>query len=228
MDNSINTIESNVRNFGLFAWLYENESAHSSRRNKQAKRVKAQRGLFVGSIPSYGYKSKNAILKTKTDETPDTIRCIFEKYLSGISMDTIAKTLTDEGVPTPSQVAKKTAPSMLWHASSIKVILKNRHYCGDLVQNRSETITVTSIKRRELCEEDQVIIEATLEPFIPKETFNAVQTLMKTSTRSSTAPKKQFSRISFTAMSVIKVCGLKRTKKVTAAGETLNTAVHSA
>ncbi|MFQ3544237.1 recombinase family protein [Halobacillus rhizosphaerae] len=190
LDNSINTVEDNVQNFGLFAWLYENESANSSRRNKQAKRVKAQRGLFVGSTPPYGYKSENGILKVKSDHTPSTVRRIFEEYLSGTGMDTIAKTLTAERVPTPSQIANKANASSLWHASAIKIILKNRHYCGDLVQNRSETISVTSIKRREVNSENQIVIEAAHEPIIPKETFNAVQAMMKTRTKASTAPKK--------------------------------------
>ncbi|MCA1010382.1 recombinase family protein [Halobacillus halophilus] len=66
LDNSINTLEGNDHNFGLYAWLYENESANSSRRNKQAKRVKAQRGLFVGSTPPYGYQSENGHLEQST------------------------------------------------------------------------------------------------------------------------------------------------------------------
>ena len=190
LDNSINTIEGNVQNFGLYAWLYENESANSSRRNKQAKRVKAQRGLFVGSIPPYGYASENGHLKIKTDGTPETIRRIYEEYLNGTGMDTIAKNLTSQGILTPSQVAGKANPSKVWYSSSVKVILKNRHYCGDLVQSRSETISVTSIKRREISEENQVIIEDAHEPIIPKETFSSVQKQMQMRTRSSTAPKK--------------------------------------
>lgn len=59
LDNSINSIEGNVDKFGLYAWLYENESANSSRRNKQTQRFKAQHGLFVGSNPPYGYQKKN-------------------------------------------------------------------------------------------------------------------------------------------------------------------------
>lgn len=76
LDNSINSVEGNVQNFGLFAWLSENESANSSRRNKQAKRVKAQRGLFVGSNPPYGYLSENGVLKVKNDNTPIIVRRI--------------------------------------------------------------------------------------------------------------------------------------------------------
>ncbi|MGN0449243.1 MAG: recombinase family protein [Ruminococcus sp.] len=43
LDNSIKTIEGNVQNFGLYAWLYENESTNNSRRNKQAKKAKARK-----------------------------------------------------------------------------------------------------------------------------------------------------------------------------------------
>jgi site-specific DNA recombinase len=190
LDNSINSIEGNVQNFGLFAWLYENESANSSRRNKQAKKVKAQRGLFVGSNPPYGYDCENGVLKIRNDNSPNIVHRIFQEYLDGTGMDTIAKTLTTEGVPTPSQIANKANASNLWHASSIKLILNNPHYCGDLAQGRTETISVTSSKRRELSEEDTVMIENTHEAIIQRETFNAVQSMMQSRTRTTTAPKK--------------------------------------
>lgn len=190
LDGSINSVEGNVQNFGLFAWLYENESANSSRRNKQAKKVKAQRGLFVGSNPPYGYNCENGILKIRNDNSPDIVRRIFQEYLDGTGMDTIAKTLTTEGVLTPSQAANKTNASNLWHASGVKNILNNPHYCGDLVQNRTETISVTSSKRRELSDDGVVIIENTHEAIIPNETFNAVQVMIENRTRTATTPKK--------------------------------------
>ena len=146
LDNSINSLEGNVQNFGLYAWLYENESANSSRRNKQAKRVKAQRGLFVGSNPPYGYQCIEGKPSVRDDETPQIVKRISQDYLSGKGMDTIAKELTVEQVPTASQIAGKTNAFPLWHASSLKNLLNNRHYCGDLVQNRTETVSVTSTK----------------------------------------------------------------------------------
>ncbi|QOY37957.2 recombinase family protein [Anaerobacillus isosaccharinicus] len=190
LDNSINTVEGNVQNFGLFAWLYENESANSSRRNKQAKSAKAQRGLFVGSNPPYGYRSENGILKIKNDNTPATVHRIFQDYLSGTGMDTIAKKLTEEAIPTPAKIANKVNASNQWHGSTIKKILSNPHYCGDLVQSRTETIMVTSSKRRELETENQIIIKDTHEAIIPKDTFNTVQDLIQSRTRTATAPKR--------------------------------------
>lgn len=202
LDNSIHTIEGNDQNFGLYAWLYENESANSSRRNKQAKRIKAQRGLFIGSNPPYGYYSNEGKLIIRNDSTPNIIQRIFQDYIEGKGMDSIAKALTTERIPTPSQVANKMNASNLWHASSIKKILNNQHYCGDLVQNRTETISVTSMKRREVQSDVMTIHENTHEPIISKETFQTVQALMKRRTRATTAPKKHL----FTNMLYCKEC----------------------
>ena len=190
LDNSINTITGEVHNFGLFAWVYENESASNSRRNKDAKRTKAERGLFVGSNPPYGYYSDKGRLKIRKDNIPETVRRIFNEYLNGKGMDSIAKTFTAERIPTPSQIANKSNASPLWHASTIKNILNNQHYCGDLVQNRTETVSVTTTKRRILGEEKVTIQEDTHDPIISKETFLAVQKMLQSRTRTSTAPKK--------------------------------------
>lgn len=190
LDNSINTITGDVQNFGLFAWLYENESANSSRRNKAAKRTKAKRGLFVGSIPPYGYYSDKGKLKIREDKTPEIVRRIFKEYLEGKGMDSIAKIFTAEKIPTPSQIANKTNASPLWHATTIKNILNNQHYCGDLVQNRTETVSVTTTKRRTLDEGQTTVQEDTHDAIISRETFQAVKKMLQTRTRTTTAPKR--------------------------------------
>ncbi|OLS36759.1 recombinase family protein [Bacillus sp. MRMR6] len=57
-----------------------------------------------------------------------------------------------------------------------------------LIQSRTETITVTSAKRREVNEDDLINMEDTHEAIIPKEMFNAVQVMMTSRTRTATAP----------------------------------------
>nr|WP_274598846.1 recombinase family protein [Anaerobacillus isosaccharinicus] len=126
----------------------------------------------------------------KNDNTPATVHRIFQDYLSGTGMDTIAKKLTEEAIPTPAKIANKVNASNQWHGSTIKKILSNPHYCGDLVQSRTETIMVTSSKRRELETENQIIIKDTHEAIIPKDTFNTVQDLIQSRTRTATAPKR--------------------------------------
>ena len=161
LDNSVNTIEDNIQNFGLFAWLYESESTNNSRRNKQAKRVKAQKGQFIGSTPPYGYDCKEGKLIIRNDETPGVIRRIYSEYLAGKGMDTIAKDLFIDNVQTPSQVANKKNATNVWHSSTVKNILTNRHYCGDMLQLRTETISVTTNKRRTVDEDKHIIHEGT-------------------------------------------------------------------
>lgn len=189
LDNSVNTLEGNIQNFGLFAWLYENESSISSRRNKQAKLIKAENGKYIGSNPPYGYDVENGKLVVRTDYTPLIVQRIYNEYLSGIGMDTIAKKLSNEEIPSPSQVANKSNATPMWHGSTIKLILNNRHYCGDLVQLKSQTISVTSTKRKSNSE-DQIVIENTHEPIISKSTYLSVQKLLSTRTRTTTAPKR--------------------------------------
>ena len=120
LDNSINTIEGNIHNFGLYAWLYENESNNSSRRNKLARNSMASRGQFIGSNPPYGYeRGENGTLIIRGDETPDVVRRIFNDYLAGKGMDTIAQDLYNENIPTPSQVINKKNATNIWHSSTI-------------------------------------------------------------------------------------------------------------
>ncbi|MGG0464820.1 recombinase family protein [Priestia aryabhattai] len=192
LDHSIDTTNGDMDKFGLYTWIYENEAANTSRRNKQAKQAKARRGLFVGSTALYGYYSENGRLQIRDDETSNVVRRIFDCYLEGTGMDSIAKSLTAERIPTPSQIAKKKNASHLWHASTIKNILKNQHYCGDLVQNRTETIAVTTTKRRALDTDSLIIHQNTHEPIVSREVFQAVQKMLQSRTRSTTAPKKHF------------------------------------
>jgi site-specific DNA recombinase len=104
-------------------------------------------------------------------------------------MDSIAKNFIAEKIPTPSQIANKSNASPLWHATTIKNILNNQHYCGDLVQNRTETISVTTTKRKTLDVGKATIQENTHEPIISKETFQAIKKMLQIRTRTTTAPK---------------------------------------
>ena len=93
-------------------------------------------------------------------------------------------------MPIPAKIANKSNASKQWHGSTIKHILCNRHYIGDLVQGRSEMIIVTSSQRREIDEENQIIHINTHESIIEKETFNKVQELFRKRTTTGTAPQK--------------------------------------
>ncbi|CAH1213205.1 hypothetical protein PAECIP111893_03647 [Paenibacillus plantiphilus] len=110
-------------------------------------------------------------------------------YLEGKGFDAIARTLTREGCPTPAQVIGKKNAGLYWQGTSIKKILTNPHYVGELVQGRQTTVSVTSKVREEIPREMQIITENAHQALISREDFEAVQQYMKGRKRQQAKPK---------------------------------------
>jgi len=194
----VNTLEDNMELFGLFAWLYEKESENTSRKIKSTLRHNASKGKYKGSVPPYGYELKNGKLYIKSDETTETVKWIFAEYLKGIGPDTIAKKLTLRKVPTPSQVNRRKGAGLIWHGSTIKAMLINQHYIGNLEQGKTTTISVVSTKRKVNNKGDREIVENTHDAIICKEDYKSVQKLMCSKQQHKAAPKSHlFSNITF-------------------------------
>lgn len=186
--------------FGLYAWMYEQESQNTSNRVKETLRTRAKKGIFKGSNPPYGYEVKAGKLYIRNDETPGIVRRIYQEYLEGSGRESIARRLYNEGVRTPANVAGKMNAGDKWNDSTIKLILTNPHYCGDLVQGRTTTVSVTSKKRKKQSEKEQFIIRDTHDAIIPRDMFEDVQKLMKQRKKFITAPKLHlFTNILFCA-----------------------------
>ncbi|MEK5271162.1 recombinase family protein [Aeribacillus sp. FSL K6-8394] len=107
LDNAINTLTGNTHMFGLYAWMYEQESQNTSNRVKETLKTRAKNGLFKGSNPPYGYEVRDGKLYIRNDETPNIVRRIFKEYLEGNGRQSIARRLYNEGVPTPAQMLEK-------------------------------------------------------------------------------------------------------------------------
>lgn len=180
-DNFVNTINGDLRFFPLFIFFAELHSQELSDKIKGSTLAKAKRGEFVGSIPPYGYyKSfKDNKLHINTDNTPQIVKRIYSEYLSGRGFDSIAKGLTKDKIPSPRKNYKKGNASEMWQGSTIRLILQNRHYCGDLVQNKTTTQSVTSNKRLLVDSNKQTIVENTHDAIISKEDFKLVQEIIK-------------------------------------------------
>ena len=126
----------------------------------------------------YGYFVRDGKLYVRDDGTPEIVKRIFQSYLGGKGFDAIARELFEEGVPTPSMIAGKKNSTMYWHGSSVRKILENPHYVGDLVQGRQTTISVTNTSRRDMPKTEFIIVKNTHEPIISREVFEAVQQLI--------------------------------------------------
>ncbi|WP_233880278.1 recombinase family protein [Virgibacillus halodenitrificans] len=199
LDGAIDTLSGNTQMFGLYAWMYEQESQRTSDRVKAALRIRAK-NHFKGSVPPYGYYVQDGVLKIKNDFTPGVVRRIFNSYLSGKGFDRIAKELLEDGISTPSEIAGKRNSSSIWHGSTIRNILENPHYIGNMVQQRETSISVTTEKRKSNDPSNYVISEGSHDPIISKDDFQVVQQLIAERKRKRPYAKKHlFTNISFCA-----------------------------
>jgi len=159
---------------------------------------KRGKGEFIGSFASYGY------LKDPEDRhhlivdpvSAEVVRNVFQWFLGGMSILGIAKKLNQLGVPNPTMYKRQLGYNYrhpmgdlcdgLWPDSSVKRILKNRIYTGDMVQNKTKIKSYKVQVCTQVPEEDWIVVPDTHEAIISKEDFETVQQLLRRDTR--TAP----------------------------------------
>ena len=151
---------------------------------------KRKSGKFVGSLPCYGYmrdpKDKGHLIPNP--ETAPIVKKIFKWRADGIGPTEIANRLNKLHVVTPSGYKKTNYSSRLidrdnWNISTVKKILINRIYTGDLVQHTQTKVSYKSKKKITLDEKLWIVVENTHEPLVDKDTFDYVNNLRKRNTR---------------------------------------------
>ena len=151
---------------------------------------KRKNGKFVGSLPCFGYM-RDPLDKGHLIPNPDTspiVKKIFKWRADGIGPTEIANRLNKANVITPSGYKKTNYSSRLidrdnWNISTVKKILCNRIYTGDLVQHTQTKVNYKSKKKITLDEKLWIIVENTHEALVDKDTFNYVNNLRKRNTR---------------------------------------------
>jgi len=97
------------------------------------------------------------------------VRRIYSDYMSGKTSFTIAKALTDEGIPTPS--GKKQ-----WQSSTIESILTNEKYKGSAVLQKKFTVDFLTKKMKvNEGEVPQYVVEHSHDAIIDPQEWEAVQ-----------------------------------------------------
>lgn len=154
-----------------------------SKKIKSSLKAKMKEGKWVGGRTPFGYDqdkdNKNHLVVN--EEQASVVKRIFDMCLEGLSFFKIAKQLTNEGVKTPAQYYNFEWKSNYnlkygeWHSKTIRDILTNRMYIGDMVQNRRSKINYKVKKIIRNNPKDYIIVENTHEAIIDKETFYEVQ-----------------------------------------------------
>ena len=163
-------------------------------------RIQRENGEFVSNYVFYGYlKLPDDKHKLIVDETAaEVVKLIFAKRLEGYSCLKIADYLNQYGILSPSEYKKsigmnyqsgfKERAKSLWGDATVRRILTNRIYLGDLEQGKRSTPNYKVKKIQHKDRSEWSVINHSHEPIISEDMFNAVERLMKRDTR--TAPEQ--------------------------------------
>ena len=179
-DNLFTLSEESELKLSLLATFAQEESVKKSESMVWSlkERFKTERLLMP---ECYGYTRekdaagryvKGAKLQV-VEEEAIVVRFIFDAFLVGWSILTIAEILTDIGIPTKSGKAE-------WSEGSIRYILGNERYCGSVLTWKTFTADIFEHKKRKNRQDrDQYLYHNEHEAIISVEKFEAVQTLLE-------------------------------------------------
>lgn len=173
-EENINTLDmSGELLLTILSSVAQQESETISNHVKLGLKMKKERGELVGCPLCYGYHYDTKTKKYKINkEEAETVKFIFETYLSGKGSNYIAKKLTEIGIKSPKKLD-------VWGNSSVLGILKNEKYMGDVLQGKTITVDPISHKRvKNRGEEDMYYIENNHEPIVSREEFAKVKEIL--------------------------------------------------
>lgn len=208
INNGVDTASKNMNaatqciSVGVTNVLNESVAATTSVNVRATLNVRRTNGKFIGSFASYGYiKDPEDHHKLIVDEeAAQVVRMIFDKFLSGMSIIGITKELNEAGIPNPSTYKKLKGYNYhhpagvindsMWPESSVRRVLQNEMYTGDMVQGKSTTASYKIKQCIAVPKEEWLIVRGTHEPIIGRETFDKAQALFNRNIRKSPYKKE--------------------------------------
>ena len=198
LNNGVDSFSGNMNSatqcitIGVQNVINESVAATTSVNIRGTLNVSRKQGKFIGSFACYGYKKDpNDRHKLIIDEeAAETVRMIYRLFLEGKGVLGIVKTLNALGIPNPAAYKKlqglnynHTSGSNndgSWCDQTVRRILKNEMYIGNMVQGKNTTVSYKIKQCRPVPKSDWIIVEGTHEPIIDKDTFYKVQSLFGT------------------------------------------------
>ena len=186
---------------------YAQEESYSASENQKWRIRKDFEQGRLGSITMLGYERSNDGTLIIVPEEAEIVRMIFNDFLDGMGKNAIANKLLAMGVPTKG--------GGVWTAWSIRRILRNEKYCGDILFQKSfRENHITKRKIENKGQLPQYYAEETHEAIIDKETFLLVQELLKAKQDYFTPDKPTNVTYPFTGMIHCGCCGKYYRRKV--------------
>ena len=193
-------IDTNTMNSELILYVKsafaQSEALAGSKRLTTAYRMKMENGSFITYNAPFGYKLDKENHLLIVPEEVETVKLIYDLYLSGMGTERIAEYLNVNSISKRERV---------WNVSAIRYILTNEKYIGDSLLQKTYTPQMLPLRNiPNKGELDKYYVTNTHEAIIDKEVFELVQQRMKQNTNNNkSASVKHF----FTGMIECGECG---------------------
>ena len=182
--------------------MAQQESANMSKRVKFGKDITAKKGRVPNLVFGYDKIPDERYTLKINEEEAKIVKEIFESYVyKGIGTTKIAWNLNDRGIRT-----KKTKSK--WVQTSIVRMLKNPIYTGRVTNKKSEVTDFITGTRKELPEEEWIVVERPEMRIISDELFNRAQELLEQrSNEFKLNKKREKTEYVFSTLIYCKHCG---------------------
>lgn len=200
----------------LLSSVAQMESESISGNVKAGLQMKMKRGELIGynSCLGYDYDKETKSIAINVEEA-ETVLYIFKRYIEGAGCFIIAKELTQLGF-------KTKRGNTLWHESTVRRIIKNEKYRGDLLMGKTFTVDPISHRRLEnMGEVKKYLKENNHEPIISAEAFEKAQDILKrrSSKHNNKGRGQKYSRkYAFSSMIQCGFCGTSFSRRTWHAG----------
>ena len=140
-------------------------------------------GQFTSAYAPYGYrKSDEDKHKLVIDEyAAGIVRRIFDMRASGMAYGKITATLNQEMIPSPRRYwnqrtgKDESKASPLWLCATVKNLLQNEVYLGNLLMNQTGTRSYKDSTQIDKPESEWIRVQNAHEPIVTRATWDAVQ-----------------------------------------------------
>ena len=204
INDNIDTFKKNNSNNELTGFkgiMNDMYSADISKKVRTTFNSKRQNGQFIGAFAPYGYmKDPNNRNKLIIDPVASkVVQRIFNMRVNGIGNEQIMRILNSENIPCPTKYKEQQGFNYknvniihyVWRAETIKDILSNPTYIGNMAQRKSEKISYKIKKHKKIPKKEWIVVENTHEPIVDKKTFETVQQLLKQKSYGKTENKTE-------------------------------------
>ncbi len=161
--------------------LYDLYSKDISVKVKASVENKCANGEYVfGQVP-FGYEKSREMKNTVVvnEKEAEIVRCIFALALEGNGSTQIARILNEKGIPTKMQMrhperAGKGGRTPAWDNVSVRAVLNNRFYLGEMAYGKSKRKSVGSKGGIAVPREEWKVIPDHHEPLVTPEDYEKV------------------------------------------------------